>query len=47
MNVDNEALEARIARKVVNFQMTDKPTRRWFQFRLRTLMVFVTLCAVA
>ena len=27
--------------------MTDKPKRRWFQFRLRTLMVFVTLCAVA
>ena len=24
-----------------------KPQRRWFQFRLRTLMVFVTLCAVA
>ena len=23
-----------------------KPKRRWFQFRLRTLMVFVTLCAV-
>ena len=27
--------------------MTDRPKRRWFQFRLRTLMVFVTLCAVA
>jgi hypothetical protein len=25
---------------------TSKPKRRWFQFSLRTLMVFVTLCAV-
>jgi hypothetical protein len=26
---------------------TAKPTRRWFQYSLRTLLVFVTLCAFA
>ena len=25
---------------------TEKPRRRWFQFRLRTLLVFMTLCAI-
>ena len=25
---------------------TDLPKRRWFQFSLRTLLVFVTLCAI-
>jgi len=25
---------------------TPKPTRRWFQYSLRTLLVLVTVCAI-
>ena len=31
----------------MNDSDSPKPKRRWYQFRMRTLLVFVTLCAVA
>ena len=39
-------LEIATPRAIVTGMTDPKPIRRWFQFSLRTLLIFVTLCAI-